>query len=360
MAVSTGVYCLNVGQGSCTVLIDRIPRRGAGFQAAIVDVGGSGKQLARWLKHYGVTRIVTVALTHHDDDHIRGLSQLVQAFQSKIDTLWIVAERQVHPKRLWIPSQTWRDNAWVRRIRRLEAPAERPPGLGECVAGPLETEYALYCIYPELYDVETVVHGAERTGEPLGSGPNAASAVLRVAIPTADPNSLNETHVLLGGDLDYLGWNHLFETGHNLKAHVFVVPHHGGPTGASAAFGETELVNAVSPSSALISVGTDKNSGHKPYGHPHKSLVQAFRAAGVSVLCTQLTPQCVSDPATIPGAFVLPPIAPEPRTCSSGVGCAGTIVVKLSDTATPEVIRVADHANAVVRLQTAGHSPMCR
>ena len=360
MAVDTGMYCVDVGQGSCTVLIDRIPGRPTEYQAAIVDVGGNGKQLAQWLRHYGVTRLVAIALTHHDDDHIRGLGQLVQAFKKKIETLWILPERVVHPKRLWVPSQTWRDEGWIRRIKRLEAPSERPPGLGECLVGPNQSEYALYCIYPELYDVESVVHGAELTGEPLGTGPNAASAVLRIAVPTADPKSLDETHVLIGGDLDYLGWNHLVSTGHDLKAHVFVTPHHGGPSAASATFGEGHLVSAVSPSSALISVGTEKNSGAKPYGHPHRSLVQGLRASGVNVLCTQITPQCVADPSKIPQGIVLPRLSPEPVTCSSGVACAGTIVVKLTDTAPPSVERVADHSVAVNQLQTAGYTPLCR
>jgi beta-lactamase superfamily II metal-dependent hydrolase len=360
MSVDTGMYCLDVGQGSCTVIIDCIPGRPTEFQAAIVDVGGNGKQLAKWLRHYGVTRLVLVALTHHDDDHIRGLGQLVQAYKQKIETLWILPERTVHPRRLWIPSQKWRDDGWIRRIKRLEAPSERPPGLGECLVGPPQAEYALYCIYPELYDVETVVHGAERTGEDLGTGPNAASAVLRIAIPTAAPNSLDETHVLIGGDLDYLGWNHLVETGHDLSAQIFVMPHHGGPAGANASFGEAHLVAEVRPSSALVSVGTEKNSGAKPYGHPHQSLVRALRAAGASVLCTQITPQCVADPSKVPLSAVLVRLAPEPVTWSSGVACAGTVVVRLTDVAPPAISRLADHTLAVNQLQAAGHTPLCR
>ena len=66
MSVDTGMYCLDVGQGSCTVLIDRIPGRLKEYQATIVDVGGNGKQLEQWLRHYGVTRIVAIALSHHD------------------------------------------------------------------------------------------------------------------------------------------------------------------------------------------------------------------------------------------------------------------------------------------------------
>lgn len=360
MTVDTGMYCLDVGQGACTVIVDRIPGRPNEFQASIVDVGGNGKKLANWLRRYGVTRLIAVALSHHDGDHICGLSQLVQAFKHKIETLWILPDRINHPENIWIPSQKWRDDRWIRRIERLEAPSERPPGLGKLLVGPPQAEYALYCIYPELYDVETVVHGAERTGADLGTGPNAASAVLRIAIPTADPDSLDETHVLIGGDLDYFGWNHLVETGHDLNAHIFVVPHHGGPAGSKASFGEAHLVAAVKPSSALVSVGTSKNSGVRPYGHPHQSLVKALCAAGANVLCTQITPQCVADPSKIPLASVLVRFGSEPVTWSSGVACAGTVIVRLTDTVPPVVSRLAEHSLAVNQLQSDGHTPLCR
>ena len=323
MAVDTEMYCLDVGQDSCTVIVDRIPGRQKEFQAAIVDVGGNGQKLSKWLRRYGVTRLVTIALTQYDDDHIRGLGQLVHAFQGKVDTLWILPERADHPKRLWVPTQMWRDRGWIRRVKRLEAPSERPPGLGERLVGPDQTEYALHCIYPELYDVESVVHGAERTDKPLGTGPNAASAILRIAVPANKPKSVDETHVLIGGDLDHLGWHHLVSTGHDLKAHVFVTPHHGGPTSASRGFDEGHLVNAVRPSSALISVGTEKNSGARSYGHPHQSLVRALRAIGANVLCTQITSQCVADPGTIQNSSVLPRREFEPVTASSGAACAG-------------------------------------
>src|SRR5208282_5331151 len=343
MGVNTGMYCLEVGQGSCIVLIDRVPGRPTESQAALVDVGGDGKQLSKWLDHYGVKRIVTIALTHHDDDHIRGLGQIVQAYKRRVDTVWILPDRIQHPKRLWLPTQKWRDDGWVRQIKRLEAPSVYSPGLGECITGPFATEYALYCIYPELFDVESIVHDAPRTGEPLGAGPNAISAVLRVAIPTAAPTSLDETHVLIGGDLDYLGWSHLVKTGHDLSAHVFVAPHHGGPGHASAAFQASDLVDAVRPSTALVSVGTEKNSGAKPYGHPHKTLIQALKNSGAHVMCTQITPQCVSNPAAvIRGGAVIPRDPSAPRLCNSGVGCAGTVVVRLTDTSRPDVARIPE------------------
>jgi hypothetical protein len=217
----------------------------------------------------------------------------------------------------------------------------------------------LYCIYPELFDVEAVLHDSPKSGVPLGSGPNALSAVLRIAVPTDDPKSHSETHVVIGGDLDYSGWHHLVATNHKLDAKVFVVPHHGGPAGQSVAFGPTELAQAVRPSTALISVGTDKNSGAKGYGHPHQPLVRALRDVRANVLCTQLTPQCVASPYAVPGAAVIARDA-APQVCESGVACAGTVAIRLNDAGPPIVRRFAEHATAVDRLHSNGHTPLCR
>jgi len=97
MAVDTGLYCLDVGQGSCTVLIDRIPEGSGDNQAVIIDVGGNGEQLATWLKLNRVTRLMAVVLTHHDRDHVLGLGNLVLAFKRRINMLWLLPDRRDAP-----------------------------------------------------------------------------------------------------------------------------------------------------------------------------------------------------------------------------------------------------------------------
>lgn len=353
-------YCLDVAQGSCAVLMDEIPGRPGELQASVVDVAVAGKQLGLWLKQYGVTRIPAIILTHNDSDHIRGLGGLVESFRGKIDTLWMLTDRDVHPDSLCMPVQEWRDSGAIRRLKRLEAPSERPPGRGERVIAPPEASYSIYCIYPEMPDVESVVRGAPRTDGPLGSTANSVSAVLRIAISAPALPLPSVTQVLIGGDLDYLGWHHLVKINHDLNASVFVVPHHGGPAEASADFGPQELAAAVRPQISLISVGTEKNSGPRGYGHPHFELVQALRNAGSQVLCTQITPQCVAKPGTIPGGAVMARESSAPNIFASGVGCAGDIVVTLKENSPPEVRRFQDHSAAVNQLTFAGNAVLCR
>jgi competence protein ComEC len=54
------------------------------------------------------------------------------------------------------------------------------------------------------------------------------------------------------------------------------VPHHGSATSSSDAF-----VHALSPTMAVISVGRNNT-----YGHPAKSVVDRYRAAGTAIFRT--------------------------------------------------------------------------
>jgi competence protein ComEC len=348
---SVGLYCFEVGQASCAALIDPIPRRSPrSFQATVIDAGGTGVQLAQRLTALGVQRIVAIALTHNDSDHIRGLAALVQAYRERVGDVWLLTDRGTAPRSIWMPVRQWRERGWIQRIHRLEAPVEPPPGVGENLLQEQEASYRLYCIYPSMFDVESVLRGAERLGEPLGRGPNAVSAVLRLT----PPDSPTPTRVLFGGDLDYPGWRHLHHLRYDLQAPAFVVPHHGGPSGAQDEFGAPQLAEAVRPRFALISAGSTNE-----YGHPHASLIQNLRRVGAAVLCTQITPRCVNDPGSVRGGAILPRAPATPRVGRSGTACAGTVVVVIRDSGV-SLQRIAEHQAAVNQLQSDGHHPLCR
>jgi competence protein ComEC len=345
------LYCFEVGQGSCAALLDPVPGRKRGqFQAAVIDVGVAGTRLVRCLQGLGVQRLSAICLTHNDADHVRGLTALVGAYRKRIGTVWLLVDRPLVPGSVWLPVQQWVEDGWVAAVERLEAPAECPPGIGRLLIGPPDVGYRLYCIYPTLFTSEAVAHGATKVVDPLGRGPNAASAVLRLT----PRDAALPTHVLFGGDLDYRGWHHLVEAGRDLRAAVLVVPHHGGPALADPTFGPVELAQAVRPAFALVSVGSSND-----YGHPHPVLVQALRRSGARILCTQLTLQCAAPLGAVAGGAVLPRLRELPMLSSSGVGCAGTVAVMMSDGAAPTVLRLGEHQTAVDGLM-AGHHPLCR
>ncbi|MBU1867520.1 MAG: MBL fold metallo-hydrolase, partial [Candidatus Margulisbacteria bacterium] len=79
------------------------------------------------------------------------------------------------------------------------------------------------------------------------------------------------TSFLFTGDLDDQSENRLLGRGENLRATVLKVGHHGSATSTS-----DEFLAAVSPRSAIISVGKRNR-----YGHPSKKAVDKLASYGL-------------------------------------------------------------------------------
>ena len=110
-------------------------------------------------------------------------------------------------------------------------------------------------------EVEVSILWPPREG---GGSDNNNSVVLRI--------EFGERAILLTGDIEKAA-----ETALRLsRADVVKVPHHGSKTSSTDAF-----VQATKPTFAIISVG--RNS---MFGHPHKEVVQRWRANGATVFTT--------------------------------------------------------------------------
>jgi competence protein ComEC len=81
---------------------------------------------------------------------------------------------------------------------------------------------------------------------------------------------------LLTGDVEREGENELVTGGGNLRADVIKVPHHGSRTSSTQ-----EFVDSVGARYAVISVGR-----HSRFGHPHREVVDRWRATGATVITT--------------------------------------------------------------------------
>ena len=80
------------------------------------------------------------------------------------------------------------------------------------------------------------------------------------------------------GDLGKTGERALLESGQNLAADVLKVGHHGSRFSSTS-----ELLEAVHPTQAVISVGEDS-----PYGHPAAETLARFREYGIQIFRTDL------------------------------------------------------------------------
>lgn len=85
-----------------------------------------------------------------------------------------------------------------------------------------------------------------------------------------------ERAILLTGDLEMAGESGLLRSGEDLRADVVKVAHHGSKTSSTAMF-----IAATQPRLAVISVGQTS-----VFGHPHKEVVERWKAGGAQVLTT--------------------------------------------------------------------------
>jgi beta-lactamase superfamily II metal-dependent hydrolase len=350
--VRTALYCLEVGQGASAALVEPIPGVANENQATLIDVGANGRRLAAWLA-IRVTRIPAILLSHNDRDHVGALAQLVHAYKKKINRVLLVPDRKQAPS-TWLPAEQWEADEWVREIDVLSAPLTSHQSPGRLIVGPDDgCSFRLYCAYPPTPWLFSLFGWVPARLSFFLPGGNRLSAVLRLT--SADTGA--PTHALFGGDLDYQGWKYLASRRRDLSCEVFLVPHHGGPQRRTKDFGPAQLAQATCPRFALISAGTNNADSL-----PHEDLIRAMHGAGATVLCTQITDQCLSGatpPATVPNLAVRPRLPSAPCLAPGGTACAGSIVVTFPANG-PEVDRLLAHQTEVNRLQASGHLPLCR
>jgi len=242
------VTVLDVGQGDSifaafpdghTMLIDA----GGGFGAA--RIGGvrtgldTGEQVvAPYLWSRGLKRLDVVALTHAHQDHLGGLSAVLEDF--RVRELWV--GRDVANPAFRALIELARAHG-VRVVHRLRGDAFTWDGVGGRVLWP----------------------GASAEAE---SPKNNDSLVLRL--------EHGRVALLLPGDIEGPVERELLANHDALQADLLKVAHHGSKTSTSA-----EWLAAVSPRAAAISVG-ETNS----FGHPNLNVLARLRAAGAQLFRT--------------------------------------------------------------------------
>ena len=242
------ITVLDVGQGDAVFL--RSPRGrtmlvDGGVRQQGYDVGE--RVLVPFLRELGIERIDVVVASHPHGDHIGGLVTL-------LETLEIGA---------YLDSGQRYDSWTAQRIRTLiqergisyyaVAAGDSLVGLGG-VGG--------LVLHPNP-------HFVSEAGVSL-DGLNNGSVVLRL--------TYEGKAVLLTGDIeqetdpDLLGW------GDRLHSEVLKVAHHGSRTSSTLRF-----LEAVNPSLATISCGTNNR-----FGHPAPEVIQRFDVMGITTYRTDL------------------------------------------------------------------------
>jgi competence protein ComEC len=190
----------------------------------------------------GFQEIDVVALTHAHQDHLGGLTAIVENF--RVGSLWI--GREVNS-----PAMAKLESLATERHIPIEYES---PGKAFSMDG-VDGQF----LWPDLSNV-----GAAPAAK------NNDSLVLRLKYR-------NRT-LLLPSDAEKQAEHAMLAeaSGTELRADVLKVGHHGSKNSTSQ-----ELLDAVDPKIAIISAGEDS-----PYGHPSPELLEQLTAAGIRVLRT--------------------------------------------------------------------------
>lgn len=230
------VHFIDVGQGDAALIVSPSGR------AAMIDTGGTlnsdfdvGRRVdLPYLRHYGITELDYLILSHKDADHAGGAASILK-------------NMPVH--HLIISGEDKNDYAEVLRL-----PPDSPV-LQNSIAAKEGMAFSLDGIdFKILYSGE-------------GSG-NDASNVIKL--------TYHDFSVLFTGDISQSGESELLKKQHDLQSTVLKTAHHGSKTSSS-----DEFLRAVQPRFAVISAGL-----YNSFGHPHEEVLRRLEALPAEVLRT--------------------------------------------------------------------------
>ncbi len=232
------VHILDVGQADCILI--QGPEK-----VLVIDGGESGdaSTIIQYLQKQGVERIDYYLNTHPHSDHYGGITQVMQAIPT--------GEFFHHP-----------------------VPEEHTP-----------TTRSYQKLIQYLLDSKTKTTVLD-PGDTLDLGGGAVLTILAPLEGYEDMNNnslvgrltFGERAFLFTGDAEKKSEKAILESGVEISADVYSIPHHGSNTGMTQKF-----LDQVKPQYATISVGKDND-----YGHPHRDTIQRLSEGEIPCLRTDL------------------------------------------------------------------------
>lgn len=229
LTADTAVHFIDVGQGDSALLL-------SGGQAVLIDAGTaeSGAAVVRYLEELGVIELYGAVATHPHADHIGGMAQVIEAFPIE---------------HFYLGPETQNTATYSGMLDALEEAGVQP-------------------VIPADGDELVFDSGASLTF--LGPADD---------VPKSNLNDRSlitlfragDQDVLFMGDAESAAEESLLAHHPALTCDVLKVGHHGAATSSSE-----EFLQAVRPSTAVISCGVDND-----YGHPSDQTLQNLSLAGV-------------------------------------------------------------------------------
>lgn len=318
---------LDVGHGNCAILRDT-------DGTTIIDCP-AGSTLMKTLRHLKISEISSILISHADQDHIGGVTNLLSHPDIKVHNVFLNTDTLRR-------TENWGDLRSALRDARKRMGTKVHVGITTTQTGQLDTgqvEIEVLAPTPEL--AMSGASGRDLQGNQLSS--NSMSVVVGL---------IHDSHrvAILPGDIDDVGFRNLLEDRDELQADILVFPHHGGRAGSADDESFAHLLcSLVKPRLILFSI--DRNH----LINPREGVIRGIRSAvpTAQIICTQLSRRCAAQLPDSDYAHLanLPAKGRASNSC-----CGGTISIKLNGKKTFDVPLFALHREFV---GSKVSTPMC-
>lgn len=224
---------INLGQGS----------------AIVIDAGPDPALMDTCLKDLGITSIPLLVLSHFHADHVNGLSGVLS--QRTIGKVWVTSYQE--------PVYEYQQTMQLLHGRSVDVVRQGERFQIQSVNGPVDLQV--------LWPNDSFISMPSLPGD--GSGINNSSIALLVTI--------GRFSFFTSGDTEPPSQAEILASGMVHHVDLIKVSHHG------SAYQDFDLIYALRPRAAIISVGKGN-----PYGHPASSTIQALVSRGIQVIRTDV------------------------------------------------------------------------
>jgi beta-lactamase superfamily II metal-dependent hydrolase len=235
------IHFIDVGQGDAVLIQSE-------HGAVLIDAGENNMahRVVSYLENLGINTINYLIATHPHSDHIGGLIGVLEMF---------------HVEHLIMPQIAHTSRTFERFLDAIEAKDGlilQKPEAGATFSIPTSP----------TNPNNTVIFTIIAPNSEGYSNINNYSIALRMVY--------GSIAFIFTGDAEAISEREMLSAGHNLRANVLHVGHHGSNTSTTQAF-----LDAVNPSIAIIQLG-ESNS----HGHPHRELIERLEAKNIGIYRT--------------------------------------------------------------------------